>query len=79
MPGEKVLDYWEPGRNMLSDPRAFLNSLLNYDRENMTEALISKIKPFITNPDFQPSKIITVSFYFCFMIMLSFLNFHYVS
>ncbi|XP_046687492.1 LOW QUALITY PROTEIN: dynein axonemal heavy chain 1-like [Homalodisca vitripennis] len=60
-PGEKVLDYWEPGRLMLSDPGAFLTSLMNYDKENMTEALIAKLEPYINNPNFQPAKIITVS------------------
>lgn len=69
MPGEKILDYWEPGRIMLSDPGAFLNSLVNYDKENMSETLINKLKPYINNPDFQPAKIITVSFIFCSIIL----------
>lgn len=60
-PGEKVLDYWEPGRMMLSDPGAFLNSLMNYDKENMSEATINKLEPYINNANFQPAKIITVS------------------
>ncbi|XP_050431121.1 dynein axonemal heavy chain 1-like [Adelges cooleyi] len=59
--GKKVLDYWEPSRNMMADPAAFLNSLLNYDKENMTEALIQKLEPYIENPNFRPEKIITVS------------------
>lgn len=59
-PGEKILDYWEPGRMMLGDPGAFLNSLVNYDKENMTEGLISRLEPYINNPNFQPAKIITV-------------------
>uniref|UniRef100_A0A1B6D8V0 Dynein heavy chain coiled coil stalk domain-containing protein n=1 Tax=Clastoptera arizonana TaxID=38151 RepID=A0A1B6D8V0_9HEMI len=59
--GEKVQDYWTPGRNMLADPTAFLNSLMNFNKENMNETLINKLKPFIVDPDFQESKIITVS------------------
>ena len=47
---------------MLADPGAFLNSLMNYDKENMPETLINKLRPYINNPDFLPSKIITVSF-----------------
>lgn len=62
--GEKVNDYWEPSRNMLSDPASFLNSLLNYDTENMSEALIKKIKPYIENPRFQPLKIAKVTYNF---------------
>ncbi|XP_054262356.1 dynein axonemal heavy chain 1-like [Macrosteles quadrilineatus] len=60
-PGEKVLDFWEPGRLMLGDPGAFLSSLVNFDKENMSEALIQKLEPYIKNPNFQPAKIITVS------------------
>lgn len=59
--GEKKNDYWEPSRNMLADPASFLNSLLKYDKENMTEALIDKIKPYIQNPRFQPQKIAKVT------------------
>lgn len=51
---------------MLADPGAFLNSLMNYDKENMTEVLISKLKPFIINPDFQEAKIITVCYLYIF-------------
>lgn len=61
-PGEKVLDYWEPGRMMLGDPGAFLNSLMHYDKENMSEAVISRLEPYVNNPNFQPAKIITVRF-----------------
>lgn len=62
-PGQKIYDYWESGRNMLADPGAFLNSLVNYDKENMPETLINKLKPYINNSDFSPSKIITVSYF----------------
>lgn len=63
--GEKINDYWDPSRNMISDPTSFLNSLLNYDKENMTEAVVKQIEPYILNPNFQPQKIIKVDIFFC--------------
>jgi dynein heavy chain len=61
MPGEKVLDYWEPGRNMLADPGVFLTSLMNFDRESITEEMIEKLKGYVTNALFQPAKVAKVS------------------
>jgi dynein heavy chain, axonemal len=34
-PGKKVDDYWEPGRALLADPQKFLDSLMNFDKENI--------------------------------------------
>uniref|UniRef100_A0A1Y1N3H8 Dynein heavy chain coiled coil stalk domain-containing protein n=3 Tax=Photinus pyralis TaxID=7054 RepID=A0A1Y1N3H8_PHOPY len=59
--GEKVNDYWEPGRNMLSDPGAFMSSLLNFDKESITEAMITQLKPYVDNPTFTPQKIAQAS------------------
>lgn len=61
MPGEKVTDYWEPGRNMLSDSHEFLTSLLNFDKDSITQEMIEKLKMYITNPQFQPVKVAKVS------------------
>ena len=61
MPGEKILDYWEPGRNMLQNPDQFLHSLMEFDKEGITEDMIVKLKNYVENPAFQPSKIIKVS------------------
>ncbi|KAJ9575540.1 hypothetical protein L9F63_007610, partial [Diploptera punctata] len=61
MPGEKVLDYWEPGRNLLQNPDQFLHSLMEFDKEAITEAMIVKLTNYIENPAFQPAKIIKVS------------------
>ncbi|KAJ3657289.1 hypothetical protein Zmor_009105 [Zophobas morio] len=61
MPGEKILDYWEPGRNMLSDPGVFLTSLMNFDKESITEEMIEKLRSYVTNAQFQPAKVAKVS------------------
>lgn len=55
--GEKILNYWKPGSLMLTDPTAFLDSLMKYDKEAITEDMIKKLKRFIANPDYEPEKI----------------------
>ncbi|XP_056631499.1 dynein axonemal heavy chain 1-like [Diorhabda sublineata] len=60
-PGEKLLDYWEPGRNMLSDPQAFLVGLMNFDKDSITEDMIEKLKKYVEDPLFTPAKIAKIS------------------
>ncbi|XP_023309976.1 dynein heavy chain 1, axonemal-like [Anoplophora glabripennis] len=60
-PGEKILDYWEPGRNMLADPGAFLTSLMNFDKDSITEEMIEKLKKYVEDPLFTPAKIAKIS------------------
>lgn len=60
-PGKKVDDYWEPGRGLLADPQKFLDSLMNFDKDGIPEAVILKIKPYIESPEFQVAVISRVS------------------
>ncbi|CAH2055605.1 unnamed protein product, partial [Iphiclides podalirius] len=59
--GEKVLNYWKPGSQMLADPTAFLDSLMRFDKESITEDMIKKLKRYVQNPDYEPTKIQKVS------------------
>ncbi|CAB3221174.1 unnamed protein product [Arctia plantaginis] len=59
--GEKILNYWKPGSMMLADPGAFLESLMKFDKNSITEDMIKKLKRFIVNPDYDPMKILKVS------------------
>ncbi|KAE8298053.1 Dynein heavy chain 1 [Larimichthys crocea] len=61
MPGTKINDYWEPGKGLLQDPGKFLESLFNYDKDNIPENVISLIQPYIDNEEFQPESIAKVS------------------
>uniref|UniRef100_A0A3Q3IZZ6 Dynein, axonemal, heavy chain 1 n=1 Tax=Monopterus albus TaxID=43700 RepID=A0A3Q3IZZ6_MONAL len=61
MPGTKVNDYWEPGKSLLQDPGKFLESLLNYEKDNIPDNVISLIQPYIDNEEFQPASISKVS------------------
>ncbi|KAM3174254.1 hypothetical protein ACTXT7_010920 [Hymenolepis weldensis] len=60
-PGLKIDDYWEPGKALLQDPGKFLESLLNYDRDNIPDAIINKIQPYIESSSFTPQAISKVS------------------
>ncbi|XP_053995911.1 dynein axonemal heavy chain 7-like isoform X3 [Hylaeus anthracinus] len=54
-------DYWRAALRMLSDIR-FLDSLINFDKDNIPDNVIEKIrKQYLTNPDFDPEKIKKVS------------------
>lgn len=59
--GTKVDDYWEPGKALLQDPGKFLEGLFKYDKDNIPDAVIQKIQPYIENEDFQPAAIAKVS------------------
>ncbi|XP_043269180.1 dynein axonemal heavy chain 1-like [Venturia canescens] len=59
--GEKVLDYWTPGTQMLADPSHFLNELATFDKKNITEEMINKLKIYVEDPAFHPTKVIQVS------------------
>uniref|UniRef100_A0A8C0VUI2 Dynein axonemal heavy chain 1 n=1 Tax=Cyanistes caeruleus TaxID=156563 RepID=A0A8C0VUI2_CYACU len=59
--GTKVDDYWEPGRALLQDPVQFLNSLYDYDKDNIPDSVIKAIQPYIDNDEFQPAAIAKVS------------------
>jgi dynein heavy chain len=53
-PGSKMIDYWGPAQQMLADNN-FLASLKTYDKDNMSEALMIQIQPYIVDPNFDPA------------------------
>ncbi|CAL1534965.1 unnamed protein product, partial [Lymnaea stagnalis] len=60
-PGTKVDDYWEVGKAQLQDPQKFLDSLFQYDKDNIPNEVIKKITPYINDPNFTPQAIAKVS------------------
>ena len=60
-PGSKMDDYWDVTKGELVDPGRFLESLFKYDKENIPEATIRAIEPYIQNEDFLPSAVSKVS------------------
>ncbi|XP_072239156.1 dynein axonemal heavy chain 1 [Leuresthes tenuis] len=65
VPGEKpdtsVDDYFEPAKDLLQDPSKFLESLLEFDKDNIPDDVISSIQPYIDNEEFQPDSMAEVS------------------
>lgn len=53
-PGSKMIDYWGPAQQMLADNN-FLVSLKTYDKDNMSDALMIQIRPYIADPNFDPA------------------------
>ena len=54
---KKVNDYWGPAKKLLGDMK-FLQSLKDYDKDNIPPKLIKQIREkYVPNPDFDPVKI----------------------
>lgn len=54
-------DYWPASKKMLGELN-FLQSLKEYDKDNIPEVYVKKIRQkYINNPDFDPDKIKNVS------------------
>merc|ERR1719482_561073 len=50
----KVDDYWEPAKKeVLGDPR-LLDKMINYDKDNISEAVMVKVLPLFNDPAFEP-------------------------
>ena len=45
--GKKIPDYWEASKKILNDPTKFLESLLMYDKDNISDSVIKKVEPYI--------------------------------
>lgn len=59
--GKMVDDYWKASLKILSDIR-FMDSLLNFDKDNIPERVMDKIRSnYLTNINFDPDKIKTAS------------------
>ena len=55
--GKKIEDYWGPSKRVLGD-MGFLKSLTTYDKDNIPQAYVKKIRAeYTSNKDFDPEKI----------------------
>ena len=54
--GKMVDDYWQSSLKMLMESD-FLESLRSYDKDNIDPKIVTAIKPYIDNPEFEPEKI----------------------
>lgn len=52
-PGVKIDDFWEAGQKThLTDAKAFIESLKNFDKDNIPDRIIRAITPFMDDPGF---------------------------
>lgn len=51
---EEVRDYSDAAKKLLSDPK-FLTLLMNYDKDNISEATIQQIAPYLDMEGFEPA------------------------
>ena len=59
--GKKIEDFWGPSKKLLGDMK-FLQSLQDYDRDNIPAAYMKTIRnKYVTNPEFVPEKIAAAS------------------
>jgi len=59
--GKTIIDYWGPSvKYILSDPR-LLQSLVQYNKDDIPPKVIKKVREYIAMPDFQLDKIKAVS------------------
>ena len=56
--GEKA--DWDTSKKLLSDGN-FLKSLFDFDKDNISDAVLKKLKKYIDNPDFNPDSVGRVS------------------
>merc|ERR1719456_1033856 len=57
-PGVKVDDYWDAAqKELLKDPKALLENLMHFDRDNIPDPVIKKISAYIDRDDFEPAQI----------------------
>ncbi len=54
-------DYWDNSKKLVNDPTAFLNSLFDFDKDNIPDHVIRKIEPYIANEAFTPEAVRKVS------------------
>ncbi|KAF5829736.1 dynein heavy chain and region D6 of dynein motor-domain-containing protein [Dunaliella salina] len=59
--GKKIPNYWEPAKKLLADPGKFLESLLQYDKDNISDGIIKKVEPYILMEEFTPDAVSKVS------------------
>merc|ERR1711941_263333 len=53
----KVDDYWEPSKKLIWGDSKLLDRLLEYDKDNIPESVMTKLAPLENDPAFEPDAI----------------------
>ena len=59
--GVKVPDYWSKSQKIVKNYKKLLDQLENYNKENVSDATIAKITPYLNDPNFAPEVIRSAS------------------
>lgn len=52
-PVKKIDDYWPPSQALLGES-TFLADLQKFDKDNIPQSIVDRIKVYVSNPDFEP-------------------------
>ena len=63
--GKKVPNYWDAAKRLLADPSRFLESLITFDKDNIKDAIIQRIQPYIDMEEFTPEAVARVCLLIC--------------
>jgi len=55
--GQFVDDYWETARRSFLHDNQFLRKLLDFDKDNIPEEVITRLQPYIDNEEFVPETV----------------------
>jgi dynein heavy chain len=53
-PSKKINDYWSTAKSSLLTGTDFLQRLFDYDKDNIPNSLVRKVKPYLAKPEFEP-------------------------
>lgn len=57
-PGKKITDYWETAKTaVLANANKFMENLMEFDKDNIPDSIITKVEPYIQDPNFTPVQI----------------------
>lgn len=48
---------WDEGKKLMNSPNDFINNLKTYDKDNIKDSLLKKLKKYTTDPKFDPASI----------------------
>lgn len=58
--GKRIVDYWPSALKMMADTK-FLQSLINFDKDGMTQSTVDQLQPYLEDPKFVPDAMSKVS------------------
>jgi dynein heavy chain len=48
---------WDEGKKLMNNPKEFIEKLKTYDKDNIKESLLKKLKKYTNDPRFEPTNV----------------------